>query len=56
MNVVIRDCVLVLFLKLSKCEHLHCVKSARIHSFSGLYFPAFELNTERYRNLYPLKS
>ena len=26
----------------------HCVKSARIRSFSGLYFPAFGLNTERY--------
>ena len=26
---------------------LHCVKSVRISSFSGLYFPAFGLNTER---------
>ena len=26
----------------------HCVKSVRIWSFSGLYFPSFELNTERY--------
>ena len=26
----------------------HCVKSVRIWSYSGLYFPAFELNTERY--------
>ena len=26
----------------------HCVKSVRIRSFSGPYFPAFELNTERY--------
>ena len=24
----------------------HCVKSARIRSFSGLCFPAFGLNTE----------
>ena len=24
----------------------HCVKSIRIRSYSGLYFPAFELNTE----------
>ena len=27
---------------------LHCVKSVRIRSFSGTYFPAFRLNTERY--------
>ena len=27
-------------------EGIHCVKSARIRSFSGPYFPAFELNTE----------
>ena len=27
---------------------MHCVKSVRIRSFSGAYFPAFELNTERY--------
>ena len=26
----------------------HCVKSVRTWSFSGPYFPAFELNTERY--------
>ena len=26
----------------------HCVKSVRIRSHSGLYFPAFGLNTERY--------
>ena len=26
----------------------HCVKSVRIQNFSGLYFPAFGLNTERY--------
>ena len=26
----------------------HCVKSARIQSFSGPYFPVFGLNTERY--------
>ena len=26
----------------------HCVKSVRIWSYSGLYFPAFGLNTERY--------
>ena len=27
---------------------LHCVKSVRIWSYSGLHFPAFALNTERY--------
>ena len=27
----------------------HCVKSVLIRTFSGLYFPAFGLNTERYR-------
>ena len=27
----------------------HYVKSVRIRSFSGLHFPAFGLNTERYR-------
>ena len=26
-----------------------CVKSVRIRSFSGPYFPAFRLNTEKYR-------
>ena len=26
----------------------HCVKSVRIRNYSGLYFPAFGLNTERY--------
>ena len=26
---------------------LLCVKSIQIQSFSGLYFPAFELNTEK---------
>ena len=26
----------------------HCVKSVRVRSFSGPYFPTFELNTERY--------
>ena len=26
----------------------HCVKSVRIRSYSGPYFPAFGLNTKRY--------
>ena len=29
-------------------KHFHCVKSVRIGSFSGPYFPAFGLITERY--------
>ena len=28
--------------------NLHCVKSVRIRSCSGPYFPAFGLNRERY--------
>ena len=28
--------------------NIHCVKSVRIRSFFGPYFPAFELNMERY--------
>ena len=27
-------------------SHRHCVKSVRIRSFSGTYFPAFGLNKE----------
>ena len=27
---------------------VHCMKSVRIQRFSGPYFPAFRLNTERY--------
>ena len=30
-------------------EKYHCVKSVRIRSFSGPYFPAFGLNMDRYR-------
>ena len=29
-------------------NQLHCVKSVRILSYSGPYFPAFGLNTEKY--------
>ena len=31
-------------------KQIHCVKSLRIRSFSCLYFPAFELNTKRYKS------
>ena len=27
---------------------MHCVKSVRIWSYAGPYFPTFRLNTERY--------
>ena len=30
-------------------RNLHCVKSAGIRSYSGPHFPAFGLNTERYK-------
>ena len=29
-------------------EDWHCVKSVRVRSYSGLHFPAFRLNAERY--------
>ena len=35
--------------KLHLIENTHCVKSVRIRSDSGPFFPAFELNTERYK-------
>ena len=31
-----------------KFSYIHCVKSVRIWSYSGLHFPAFGLNWERY--------
>ena len=34
----------------------HCVKSVHIWSFSDPYFPAFELNTERYSVFLRLQS
>ena len=29
-------------------DPMHCIKSVRIRSYSGPYFPAFGLNTERH--------
>ena len=29
----------------------HCVKSVQIRSFSGPYFPAFGMNTEKYSEI-----
>ena len=31
-----------------KIQNVHCVKSVRSRNYSGPYFPAFRLNTERY--------
>ena len=35
-------------IKINSCKNYHCVKNVPIRSFSGPYFPAFVLNTERY--------
>ena len=32
---------------LKELKEVHCVKSVRVRSFSGRFFPAFGLNTER---------
>ena len=37
-------------MKSAKEFKTHCVKSVRIRSYSGPYFPAFGQNTERYQN------
>ena len=34
----------------------HCLKSVRIRSYSGPYFPAFGLNTERFRRSLRIQS
>ena len=34
----------------------HCLKSVRIRSYSGSYFPAFGLNTERFRRSLRIES
>ena len=36
-------------LDLEQVNPHYCAKSVRIRSFSGQYFPAFGLNTERYQ-------
>ena len=36
-----------MMLTISDTNHIHCVKSVRIRSYSGPHFPAFELNMER---------
>ena len=44
----IRSLSVVISLYLNAWDDFHCVKSGRIRSFSGPYFPAFGLHTERY--------
>ena len=34
----------------------HCMKNVRVWSFSGPYFPAFGLNTERYGIFLPIQT
>ena len=36
------------FINYLHSKKIHCVESVRIRSYSGPYFPAFGLNTERY--------
>ena len=35
-------------MQIDSSANIHCVKSVQIRIFSGPYFPAFGLNTERY--------
>ena len=39
----------ILYLRLSRFNKIHCVKSVQIMSYSGPYFPAFGLNLGRYQ-------
>ena len=41
---------------LASSAMIYWVKSVRIWSFSGPYFPAFQLNTERWRVSLPIES
>ena len=45
--------VLESFLQIPPATLMHCVKIARIRSYSGLHFPAFGLNTDRYPRITP---
>ena len=38
------------------CHHLHCVKSVHIQNYSDPHFPAFRLNTERYKVSFRIQS
>ena len=39
-------------LAVEKVERYHCVKSVPVRSYSGLYFPAFGLNTDQNNSEY----
>ena len=45
----------LLLIEKSKYLHNHCEKSVLIRSYAGPYFPAFGLNTERYKVFYDSK-
>ena len=40
------------FKMLQECSSLHCVKSVKIRSYSGPYFPVFKYREMRSRTLY----
>ena len=42
-------CMIIFFVFRYQELSIHYVKSVRIHSYSGPYFPAFGLNMDRYR-------
>ena len=42
--------------KLELLTDIHCVKSVHVWSYSGPYFPAFGLNTERMEYLFVFSS
>ena len=46
LNVVFQETLTKVFLK--TIGLIHCVKNVHIRSYSGLYFLAFGLNTEKY--------
>ena len=47
-NTLIYSITTDLILEMSPQKPWHCLKIVRIRSFSGPYFPAFGLNTERH--------
>ena len=52
MNIVL---IIMLLRKASQIQHFktkHCVKSVHVQSYSGLYFPAFGLNTDQNNSEY----
>ena len=51
MNKVIATSIKYFF----KSKMVHCIKSARIRSYSGPHFPAFGLNKKRYSVSLPMR-